>query len=86
MILSNDALWQVWLIQHGSEAIGYIILTFGYSLEGERRDAFIDEFYIKANYRGQGVGITTIKFLESVCPSLGIHAVHLEVKRQNTVA
>lgn len=85
-ILNNDGLGRVWLIQHGSEAIGYIILTFGYSLEYQGRDAFIDEFYIKANCRGQGVGISTIKFTESVCPSLGIHGIHLEFERQNTVA
>jgi hypothetical protein len=32
-ILNDDALGRVWLIQDGSEAIGYIVLTFGYSLE-----------------------------------------------------
>lgn len=32
-ILNNDGLGRVWLIQHSSEAICYIILTFGYSLE-----------------------------------------------------
>lgn len=85
-ILNNDSLGRVWLIQHGGEAIGYIILTFGYSLEYQGRDAFIDEFYIQASYRGQGVGSSTIKFIESVCPSLEIQAIHLEVERQNTAA
>jgi diamine N-acetyltransferase len=50
-ILKNDSLGRVWLIQHGGEAIGYIVLTFGYSLEYQGRDAFIDEFYIQASHR-----------------------------------
>lgn len=47
---------RVWLIQHQSLAIGYVILTLGFSLEYGGRDAFIDEFYIQANYQGQGIG------------------------------
>ncbi len=85
-ILDDDSLGRVWLIQHGDEAIGYVVLTFGYSLEFRGRDAFIDELYIRESYRGQGVGMSVIQFIESVCPSLGIQALHLEVERKNTAA
>ncbi|MEW5856087.1 MAG: GNAT family N-acetyltransferase [Cyanobacteriota bacterium] len=85
-VLHDDSLGRVWLIQNGDEAIGYIVLTFGYSLEFRGRDAFIDELYIRESYRGQGVGMSVIQFIESVCPSLGIQALHLEVERKNTAA
>lgn len=85
-LLNDDSLGRVWLIQDGSEPIGYIVLTFGYSLEFLGRDAFVDELYIRENYRGQGVGTSTLQFVESVCPSLGIQALHLEVDRTNTTA
>ena len=85
-ILEDNSLGRVWLIQQDSQAIGYIILTFGYSLEYRGRDAFIDEFYISESDRGQGVGVKTIQFIESVCPSLEIQALHLEVERENTIA
>ena len=85
-LLNNDSLGRLWLIQHGSEAIGYIVLTFGYSLEFLGRDAFIDELYIRESYRGQGIGRSAIKFVESACPELGVQAVHLEVDRKNTAA
>ena len=85
-ILDDDSLGRVWLIQHGDEAIGYVVLTFGYSLEFRGRDAFIDELYIRESYRGQGVGMSVIQFIESVSPSLGIQALHLEVERKNTAA
>lgn len=45
-ILLDNSLGRMWLIQHDGETIGYIVLTFGYSLEYRGRDAFIDEFYI----------------------------------------
>lgn len=86
IILNDNSLGRVWIIQDGSKAIGYVVLTFGYSLEYQGRDAFIDEIYIQESYRGQGVGTKVFQFVEGVCPSLGIKALHLEVERQNTAA
>ncbi|RUR72787.1 GNAT family N-acetyltransferase [Chlorogloeopsis fritschii PCC 9212] len=85
-ILKDGSLGRVWLIQQDNQAVGYIVLTFGYSLEYRGRDAMIDEFYIRETYRGQGVGKKTIQFIENVCQDLGIQAVHLEVERENQKA
>ncbi|NHC35632.1 GNAT family N-acetyltransferase [Scytonema millei] len=85
-LLLDANLGRVWLIRKGEEAIGYIVITFGYSLEYRGRDAFIDEFYIRASDRGQGIGKQTIQFLEKICSELEINALHLEVERHNTKA
>lgn len=94
-LLKKDYLGRVSLIQDsgnvlaGSEApnaIGYIVLTFGYSLEFLGRDAFIDELYIRESHRGQGIGTRALQFIEQMCPSLGIQALHLEADRKNTTA
>ncbi|HEY9606955.1 MAG TPA: GNAT family N-acetyltransferase [Allocoleopsis sp.] len=85
-LLNDESLGRVWVIQDASDAIGYIVLTFAYSLEYRGRDAFIDEFYIRESHRRQGVGRKTIQFVEGVCPSLGIQALHIEVERNNTAA
>lgn len=85
-LLKKDYLGRVWLIQQGRDALGYIVLTFGYSLEFLGRDAFIDELYIRESHRGQGIGTRALQFVQQVCPSLGIQALHLEVDRKNTAA
>ncbi|ALF54114.1 acetyltransferase [Nostoc piscinale CENA21] len=85
-LLNEESIGRIWLIQHQNQAIGYVILSFGYSLEYGGRDAFIDEIYINPAYQGQGIGKQTIKFLEEVCISLNIQALHLEVERENTSA
>ncbi|WP_341736753.1 GNAT family N-acetyltransferase [Microcoleus sp. CAWBG640] len=82
-LLADASLGQVWLIQKEDEAIGYIILTLGYSLEYRGRDAFIDEFYIRPKYRGQGIGTQTLAFAEDTCRVLGVQALHLEVDFEN---
>ncbi len=81
--LGDHSLGQAWLIQQEEEVIGYIILTFGFSLEYRGRDAFIDEFYIRHKYRRQGIGTQTLIFVEAVCQSLEVQALHLEVDFEN---
>jgi len=85
-ILTDDSLGRVLIIQLDDKQVGYAVLTFGYSLEFHGRDAFIDELYISEPYRKQGIGKKTISHLESICRSLGIDALHLEVERENTNA
>jgi diamine N-acetyltransferase len=85
-ILSDDALGRVWLIQTDGGDVGYVVLTLGFSLVYGGRDAFIDEFYIRAGHRGLGLGKKTLEFVEKTCRLMGVQALHLEVGRDNTRA
>lgn len=85
-MVDDNALGCVWLIHYADEAIGYVVLTLGYSLEYGGRDAFIDEVYIRASHRGQGIGSAALAFAEEQCRLLGVRALHLEVERANTNA
>ena len=85
-IVRDPALGRVWVIQDGAEAIGYVILTLGYSLEYGGRDGFIDELFIAEAHRGRGVGREAMRFLDGICRELGVRALHLEVERANTAA
>jgi diamine N-acetyltransferase len=85
-LLADTALGRVWVIRAGGEAIGYVALTFGYSLEFHGRDAFVDELYVRAAHRGQGVGARALEFVERACPALGVRALHLEVDPGNDPA
>lgn len=76
---SLGRLWRICL----EDAIGYIALTFGYSLEFHGRDATVDELYLTEPYRNQGIGTQTLQFVCEQCRHLGIHALHLEVEHTN---
>jgi len=41
-MIGNDAYGRIWLIGVDDEAVGYLVLTLGFSLEYGGRDAFID--------------------------------------------
>src|SRR5436853_442943 len=83
-IVRDASLGRVWLLYNRDKAVGYLVITFGYSLEYHGRDAFIDEIFVTTTYRNQGVGTKAIEFVLEMCPELGIHALHLEVERTNT--
>jgi ribosomal protein S18 acetylase RimI-like enzyme len=66
--------------------VGYIVISFGYSVEMGGIDGFVDEFYIRERVRGRGMGS---EVLMSLLPALGRHGVkglHLEVARDDDSA
>jgi len=79
-ILNYPKYGSVFIIKSSVQIIGYIILTFGYSLEYGGRDAFIDEFYIKENFRNKGIGSQALDYVIKYARTTGIKALHLEVK------
>ncbi len=77
---------RVWLIHDGDDPIGYAVLTLGYSFEFRGVDGFLDELYVRADRRGQGVGKAALRFVEDQARALGVTALHLEVEHENTIA
>ena len=86
LIIGDHTLGGVWLIACGGEAVGYLALTLGFSLEFHGRDAFIDELFVREEHRGRGVGRRALAFAAEACRALGVRALHLEVERANMPA
>ncbi len=82
-LIEDPSLGRLWIIKKGVEDLGYVVLTFGFSLEFHGRDGLIDELFIVDMYRNQGIGTQTFQLLNEECRSLDIHALHLEVERTN---
>ena len=85
-LLQNPDFGCAWLILDGDSPVGYVVLCFGYSLEWLGRDAFVDEFYLRKDYRGRGWGRKTMTFLEEAARGLGVRTLHLEVMEGNNAA
>jgi GNAT superfamily N-acetyltransferase len=79
-------LGRIWLIRCGGEVVGYAALTFGYSIEFQGRDAFVDELFLVQQVRGQGIGSEVLGKVRVEALALGIVALHLEVARDNLQA
>jgi ribosomal protein S18 acetylase RimI-like enzyme len=90
-LLREPSAGRVYLIEVGGSPagrtpVGYAVLTLGYSLAYQGRDAFIDELYLDPAHRGRGLGRQTVAFLTETCRALEVRALHLEVERVNAPA
>gem|GEM_PF-369735 len=72
-----------YLIGPKNGPVGYIVISFGYSVEMGGIKGFIDEFYIRENVRGRGMGGEVLRTLMPALADNGIKALHLEVGRDN---
>ena len=46
-LLDDRSLGRSWLIQHDGKGVGYLFLTFGFSLEFGGRFGLVDELYLR---------------------------------------
>ncbi|MBC7002262.1 GNAT family N-acetyltransferase [Photobacterium sp. BZF1] len=86
-LLTNPELGQAWFIEvdnDGEKLIaGHIIISYSFSLEHGGRVGLIDQFYLKPEWRQQGIGTVLIPQVEAHAASAGVHALSLEVNIGN---
>ena len=80
-LLENDQYGEVWLVQ---PALGYVVITWGYSLESGGREALIDEIYLRQ--RGEGLGSAVLEQLLPQLAERDVRCVFLETERHNAQA
>lgn len=66
--------------------IGYVVITFGWSVEFGGLDAIIDELYVRPGVRGRGIASEALVALPRALATGGLRAIHLEVDRDNEAA
>lgn len=85
-LLAEPQWGRVWLAFEEGQAIGYVALCIGFSLELGGNDAFIDEVFVLPEFRGRGCGSRLLETAGLAARDLGVRAVHLEVDRHNEAA
>lgn len=85
-VLENPERGAIFLLRAESETAGYIALTAGVSLEFGGPFLLLDELYLRPPYRGRGLGIRMLDFVEAYARQTDRHALRLEVHDDNTRA
>lgn len=70
-----------YLIGPARAPIGYLVVTFGWSLEFGGLDGFIDEIYVRPGVRGRGIASEVLQALPRALAGAGLKALHLEVAK-----
>ncbi len=76
----------VWLIGPKIAPVGYVCVSFGWSLELGGLDGMIDEFWIREKVRGRGMGSEALAALQKALREAGVRALSLEVAGDNEQA
>ena len=82
----QPVLGRSFLITAGGAVVGHVVLTLTFSMEYGGLAAFVDDFYIRAAFRNQGIGSFALASVAAKARDLGVRAIHLEVGRDNGAA
>jgi GNAT superfamily N-acetyltransferase len=82
-LVRNPSLGRIWMICLDQDVVGYIVLSFDYSLEYGGRCGWVDEFFIRKEHRGRGMGSEALQLFADKARELGARTVHLGVRRGN---
>lgn len=76
----------VWLIGPQMAPVGYIAVSFGWSIELGGLDGVLDEFWIREKVRRRGMGTEALAALQKTLRHAGVMALSLEVAHGNATA
>lgn len=85
-LLAGSPHGAAWLVGPRRAPVGYVVLTFGWSVEFGGLDAIVDEIYIRPAVRGRGMGLEALDGIAKAMKEAGVRALHLEVDRTDDSA
>ena len=78
ILLNDPLLGHAWLIEEEAEGVGYVVLTFPFSMEVGGFRGFVDDFFVRPPARGRGLGAAALLTIRRKCAELGVGAVLVE--------
>jgi ribosomal protein S18 acetylase RimI-like enzyme len=85
-VIRGEPFARAWIMRADGDAIGYVVVTLGFSIEYGGRDGFIDDLYLAPAARGRGLGRLLVEFALARAAELGVRTLHLEVEPGNESA
>lgn len=74
---------RAWLVLNGAEVVGYAVVVFSFSLEYGGLEVELDEFFLRPEARGQGIGRAAMNLVLGEVAALGAVVVRLETEAEN---
>ena len=85
-LLEGSPYGAVYLMGPRRSPVGYLIVTFGWSVEFGGMESFLDEFFVRDAVRGRGIATEALTPPLPELEAAGVRAVHLEVAADNARA
>lgn len=85
-LLTGSPHGAIYLIGPSMAPIGYVVISFGWSIEFGGLDGMLDEIYLRPSVRGRGIGQEVLSELPKALARAGLKALSLEVRRDDDAA
>ncbi|PRY21445.1 acetyltransferase (GNAT) family protein [Aliiruegeria haliotis] len=85
-LLEGNPLGVIYIIGPRNAPVGYIAISFGWSIELGGIDGVVDEFWIRPAVRNKGMGSEALSALIPALRDAGVKALHMEVDRDSPVS
>ena len=77
-LLATPSRGRIWIASHVDEQVGYIVLTYRFSMESGGIDAHIEDIYVRTGERRNGVGSRLLTEAIKRSEEDGLKAIHVE--------
>ena len=84
--LSDEPWLEGYVFLEGDAPIGYTMLATGYSTEFGRRCVWIEDLYVKPEYRHKGIGTEFFRFLPEAYPQAVRFKLEVEPENETAMA
>lgn len=78
-LLAGNPLGAIWLIGPARAPLGYVLVTFGWSIEAGGTVGWISEIYMRPSVRKRGIGTETLHAIAVALRAGGVKALHADV-------
>ncbi len=85
-LLAGSPYGAAYLIGPPRTPVGYLVVTFGWSIEFGGMEGWIDEIYIREAVRGRGIATEALAALIRALREVDVRALHLEADREDRAA
>jgi len=76
----------VWILECDATPAGLIVLTVMYAMEYGGLRGFVDDFYVRPQFRKQGLGGQALATVKAHCLARGIRALFVQTGPDNAIA
>jgi GNAT superfamily N-acetyltransferase len=85
-LVTTARLGRVWWVDWEGAPIGYVVLTFSFSVQFHGQYAVLDEVYLVPEHQGKGHFKHLLALVEAHCWRWGVRTLRLEVETRNARA
>jgi GNAT superfamily N-acetyltransferase len=85
-LLADPRLGGVWLLEMDGEPAGHVVLTVCFSMEYGGLRGFVDDLFVRPQFRGRGLAAAGLAALRADAEARGVRALLVEAGPANDVA